>query len=64
MTKNNGAAGRAVPPKKPRELSPESVLRWLAEANQFVDSFLPPEARARWRKIKNLPLKTKTAIPG
>jgi hypothetical protein len=34
-----------------KDASPEAKLNWLEEANQFVNDFVPPEKRERWRKI-------------
>ena len=37
--------------KEQRNVSAEEKLDWLAEANEFVRTFVPPEKRERWMKI-------------
>jgi hypothetical protein len=34
-----------------RDASPEAKLNWLEEANRFVNDFVSPEKRERWKKI-------------
>lgn len=34
-----------------RGMSPEEKLRWLEEANRFVQKFLSADQLARWEKI-------------
>lgn len=34
-----------------RNVSAEEKLDWLAEANEFVRLFVPPEKRERWMKV-------------
>lgn len=41
------------PPVEYKNLSAESVLRWLEQSNQFVRKFLSSEDIAKWRKIKD-----------
>ena len=34
-----------------RNASPEAKLNWLEEASRFVNDFVSPEKRERWKKI-------------
>jgi len=34
-----------------RDATPEAKLNWLEEASRFVNDFVSPEKRERWKKI-------------
>jgi len=34
-----------------KDASPEAKLNWLEEANKFVNDFVSPSKRERWKKI-------------
>lgn len=44
---------KTIKPQKWQNPSAESVLKWLDEANRFVQLFLSPKDFQRYRKIKN-----------
>ncbi len=37
--------------KQFKDVSPETKLNWLEEANRFVNDFVSPSKRERWKKI-------------
>jgi len=39
--------------KKSQPISAERILKWLTEANQFVQQFLSKKEQLKWKKIKN-----------
>ena len=53
MEKHSKEGAGQYPPMEYKDLSAESVLRWLERANQFVRKFLSVEDIAKWRNIKN-----------
>lgn len=36
-----------------KNLTPEYILKWLEQSNQFVRAFLTPADIEKWRKVKS-----------